>query len=267
MTSFETEASLSANRFELLELLRVHRFATSSQLTRFARPRYGSANSARRQTLRHLAALEDDRLVLRLERRVGGWRGGSQVSVWSLTTAGLRTLTGNRRRQRPQAVSTTFLAHTLATTEVCLVLTESVRALDGTRLELVQEPDCWRRFPGTSGEVVTLRPDLAATVTAPDFTDHYFLEVDQATENPARVLTTTRRYLAYRATGREQEAAGVFPALVWIVPNLKRQEQLTRHLQAQPDIPRNLWLVLTLPQLPQLVRDGPEAFADADSQP
>lgn len=263
MTTVDITAAMSDNQRELLELLRVHRFAASSQLTRFARPRYSSANSAKRQTLRHLASLEADRLVLRLERRVGGWQGGSQVSVWSLTTTGLRALTGSRRRQRPKAVSTTFLAHALATTEVCLVLTEAVRALESTELGIIQEPDCWRRYPGGSGEVITLRPDLAATVTTPEYTDRYFLEVDRATENPARVLGATRRYLAYRATGREQETAGVYPALVWIVPNPTRREQLMRHLEAQPDIPDNLWLVLTLDQIPLLVKDGPDAFTEA----
>ena len=252
-------AALSENQRELLELLRTHRFATSRQLTRFALPRYRSANSAHRQTLRHLAGLEEQRLT-RLERRIGGWQRGSDVAVWSLTTTGLRLLTGSTCRQRPQAVSTTFLAHTLATTEVCLVISETVREIDSAEVSLTQEPDCWRNFPSPAGGFVTLRPDLAATITSPEYADHYFLEVDRATENPARIIRTTRQYLAYQQTGIEQEALGVFPAVIWIVPHAKRQIQLTRHLSAEPGVPSDLWLVITLDQLPELVRDGPEEF-------
>jgi len=253
-------ATLSENRRELLELLHTHRFATSRQLTRFALTRYRSASSAHRQTLRHLAGLEEQRLVTRLERRIGGWQRGSDVAVWSLTTTGLRLLTGSTRRQRPQAVSTTFLAHTLATTEVCLVISETVREIDSAEVSLIQEPDCWRSFPSPAGEFVTLRPDLTSTITSPEYTDHYFLEVDRATENPARIVRTTRQYLAYQQSGIEQEALGVFPALIWVVPHAKRQAQLTRHLSAEPGVPSDLWLVITLNQLPELVRDGPEEF-------
>lgn len=259
--------SLSANRRELLALLRTHRFATSRQLTRFELPRYASASSAHRQTLRHLAGLEEQRLVTRLERRIGGWQRGSEVAVWSLTTTGLRLLTGGARRQRPRAVSTTFLAHTLATTEACLVCTETVREMDGAQVSLTQEPDCWRNFTSPAGGLVTLRPDLTATITSPEYTDHYFLEVDRATENPARIIRTTRQYLAYQQTGIEQETLGVFPAVVWIVPYAKRQAQLTRHLSAEPDVPANLWLVITLDQLPELLRCGPEEFRTHHHQP
>jgi hypothetical protein len=259
--------ALSENRRELLELLRTHRFATSRQLTRFALSRYCSANSAHRQTLRHLAGLEEQRLVTRLERRIGGWQRGSDVAVWSLTTTGLRLLTGSTRRQRPQAVSTTFLAHTLATTEVCLVITETVREIDGAEVSLTQEPDCWRNFPSPAGGVVILRPDLTATITTPEYTDHYFLEVDRATENPARVVRTTRQYLAYQQSGIEQEALGVFPAVIWIVPHAKRQAQLTRHLSSEPSVPSDLWLVITLDQLPELVHSGPEEFRAHHYQP
>ena len=253
-------ATLSENRRELLELLHTHRFATSRQLTRFVLTRYSSASSAHRQTLRHLTGLEEQRLVTRLERRIGGWQRGSEVAVWSLTTTGLRLLTGSTRRQRPQAVSTTFLAHTLATTEVCLVISETVREIEGVEVSLTQEPDCWQSFPIPAGGLITLRPDLAATITSPEYTDHYFLEVDRATENPARIIRTTRQYLAYQQSGIEQEALGVFPAVIWIVPHTKRHAQLTRHLATEPGIPSDLWLVITLNQLPELVRDGPEEF-------
>ena len=137
----------------LLALLATYRFATTTQLARLTAEAYGSLSSAIRQTLRHLARLQEQHLVTCLERRVGGWRGGSTATI---TT----------------------------------------------------EPDCWRSHLGTAGQHLTLRPDLHAVVTSPGYQDHYFIEVDRDTENPARVITTCHRYQAYYATGIEQQAGG-----------------------------------------------------------
>ena len=101
----------------LLALLATYRFATTTQLARLTAEAYGSLSSAIRQTLRHLARLQEYDLVTRLERRVGGWQGGSTVSIWTLTTRGRRVQTGSRSRQRPRSLSTSFLAHLLAITE------------------------------------------------------------------------------------------------------------------------------------------------------
>ena len=101
----------------LLALLATYRFATTTQLARLTVEAYGSLSSAIRQTLRHLARLQERDLVTRLERRVGGWQGGSTVSIWTLTTRGRRVQTGSRSRQRPRSLSTSFLAHLLAITE------------------------------------------------------------------------------------------------------------------------------------------------------
>ena len=69
------------------------------------------------------------------------------------------------------------------------------------------------------------------------YDDHYFIEVDRDTENPARVITTCHRYQAYYATGIEQQAGGVFPVTLWIVPHDRRQRQLQCYLATQPEPP------------------------------
>src|SRR5690625_2375450 len=102
----------------LLDLLLIHRFATTIQLARFTEKLYKSHRSAVRQTLRHLRVLEQQGMITRLERRVGGWQAGSSVSIWTFTTRGYRHRTGIRKRQRSKHLSTTFLAHSLAVTEV-----------------------------------------------------------------------------------------------------------------------------------------------------
>ncbi|MBW0252583.1 replication-relaxation family protein [Cellulomonas sp. PS-H5] len=242
---------------ELLTLVGRFRFATTRQLARVTRPAYRSSRSALRQTARHLVSLNRAGLVSHLERRVGGWQGGSQAAVWALTTRGHRTLTGSRSRQRPQLTSTTFLAHLLAVTETQVLITETVRDLPDTTAQVTGEPHSWRRFLGPHGQPVSVRPDLHLTVKSEQYRDDYFLEIDRATENPARVIATCWTYQRYQRTGTEQQTSGAFPVVVWLVPSTRRREQLRRHLGAEPHLRADLFLVITPDELPELLRSGP----------
>lgn len=241
----------------LLACLLDLRFATTEQLARMTESEYGSRRSAIRQTTRHLAALEEHRLVLRLDRRVGGWQGGSAPAIWALTTSGHHTITGQGTgRQRPQLISTTFLEHLLAIAETRIIAAETVIVVPGTSLTVQTEPACWRNYLSPLGQQLILRPDLHLTVTTSKYTDSYFVEVDRATENPARVIATCWQYVRYRRTGTEQKVRGVFPAVLWIVPTEKRREQLQTHIAAA-ELPAGMFHVLTLTDLPEVIRDGP----------
>lgn len=241
----------------LLAHLLVLRFATTTQLARLERPAYGSSRSALRQTTRHLTALESSGLVLRLDRRVGGWPGGSGPAVWALTTSGYRHATGTKgSRQRPRLLSTTFLEHLLAVAETRVVVAETVHSIDGAIVRVDHEPDCWRTYLGMLGQRLTLRPDLRLEITTREFRDSYFLEIDRATENPARVIAKCRQYQQYRRAGLEQQATGAFPAVLWIVPHARRRDQLVQHIR-QAELTSGMFHVLTLNELPTVLRDGP----------
>lgn len=255
-------AEASEPRQKLLELTKEHRFATTHQLARFLRPSYRSERSALRQTLRHLAALQQDGLVSSLERRVGGWQGGSSVGIWTLTSRGHRHLTGSRKRLRPHHLSTHFLEHSLAVTETCVRLQEATRQLADYEVVVQQEPACWRSYLGSHGERVTLRPDLYAQVSSTDYEDRYFLEVDRSSENPGRVIRKCWQYEHHRRSGAEQKRAGVYPAVVWLVPSEHRKQQLLRHLTQEPKLPQHLFVVITPDELTALIRDGPPSAAN-----
>ena len=160
-------------------------------------------------------------------------------------------------RARNQAVSTSFLAHLLAITETRTIIDETVRPLPNTTAQIVAEPDCWRHYLGTGGQTVTVRPDLFVVVTGPDYQDHYFVEVDRDTENPARVISACHRYQAYCASGIEQQTGGVFPVTLWIVPHDRRQRQLQRYLDAESGLNPHLFAVITQQQLPEIITSGP----------
>ena len=247
----------------LLALVAVHRFATTTQLARLTAPEYTSPASALRQTQRHLANLAQQRLLTSLERRVGGWQGGSAVTIWAATTRGQRLVAADEgegevpRRQRPREVSTTFLDHLLAITEVRTGIEEAVRQEADTEAAVALEPDCWRTALSPSGQVQVLRPDLAVTITSPAYEDRYLIEVDRATENPGRVIATCWRYQEHQAQASDGD---VFPLVVWLVPTDRRRHRLERAIAHSTGLLRDLFRVIRLDQLPTLIHGGPAAI-------
>ena len=249
----------------LLALVAAHRFATTTQLARLTALEYASPASALRQTQRHLASLAQQRLLTSLERRVGGWQGGSAVTIWAATTRGHRRVAADEgkempRRQRPREVSTTFLDHLLAITEVRTSLEEAVRQEADTEATVALEPDCWRTRLGTSGQPQVLRPDLDVTITSPAYEDRYLIEVDRATENPGRVIATCWRYQEHQATSAQASDGGVFPLVVWLVPGDRRRHRLERAIAHSTGLLRELFRVIRLDQLPTLIHGGPAAI-------
>ena len=247
----------------LLALVAAHRFATTTQLARLTALEYASSASALRQTQRHLASLAQQRLLMSLERRVGGWQGGSAVTVWAATTRGHRLVAAEGdevpRRQRPREVSTTFLDHLLAITEVRTSIEEAIRQEADTEAAVALEPDCWRTALSPSGQPQVLRPDLAVTITSPAYEDRYLIEVDRATENPGRVIATCWRYQEHQAT-TSPASDGVFPLVVWLVPNDRRRHRLERAIAHSTGLLRDLFRVIRLDQLPTLIHGGPAAI-------
>ena len=247
----------------LLALVAVHRFATTTQLARLTALEYASSASALRQTQRHLANLAQQRLLTSLERRVGGWQGGSAVTIWAATTRGQRLVAAEGeevpRRQRPREVSTTFLDHLLAITEVRTSIEEAVRQEADTEATVALEPECWRTALSPSGQVQVLRPDLAVTITSPAYEDRYLMEVDRATENPGRVIATCWRYQEHQATSQASDG-DVFPLVVWLVPTDRRRHRLERAIAHSTGLLRDLFRVIRLDQLPTLIHGGPAAI-------
>jgi hypothetical protein len=53
------------------------------------------------------------------------------------------------------------------------------------------------------------------------------------TSAPSRVLTKCRRYVDYYRTGAEQRQSGVFPLVVWVVPDEKRKNTLEQYIETE----------------------------------
>lgn len=235
-----------------LRTLRSHRLATTTQLQRWhftAEPPGGFADrrTALRVAQRVLRRLERHRLVARLYQRIGGVRRGSDSTVWQLDVRGdrlLSVLDGDKRRRYVEPRKA-FVAHTIAVTELATRLVEatSIGRLEGATL--TGEPANWKRFTGRHGQMEILKPDLQAVTVFGDYEDHWLFEMDRATEHPGVVVRKAQIYERYAATGAYQTDHGVFPAVLWVVPDEARQQALKRALRAARGIATEVHRVIT----------------------
>lgn len=219
----------------VLITIRDHRLISSQHLFRLHFWNHASAGSGVRACNRILNRLEQYRLIRRLPRPMGGPGGGSAATIWAVDVAGDRLLRDHLKlglgRSRPFAPSLRFQDHTLAVADVRLALEEASR---GGRFELLSvtcEPDNWRAFPGELGRELALKPDLAVVTGSGDYEEHWFLEVDRGTESGTALLRKCQTYLAYFRSGLEQRRVGVFPRVLWLMPDAERVALLTRLLE------------------------------------
>jgi hypothetical protein len=248
---------LSERDVAILESLRAHRLLTTVHIRRlhFA---FGHATvpAASGAALRVLTRLEAHGLVSRLARRIGGVRAGSSGIVWQLGSAGerlLRTMHGQKQRRRYVEPSPAFTAHTLAVAELAVQLHE---LQDQRTIELVSvetEPSCWRSFVGPHGTLEWLKPDLYVVTASGDYEDHWFCEADLATEHPPVVVRKAKVYQRYAATSAHQARHGLFPAVVWVVPDTARQGAIRAALTADAALQPGLFRVATADEFAGLV--------------
>lgn len=257
---------------EVLRSIRTYRYLTTDQIRRLHFREHSNEQASLRATSRALGKLKDYRLIAPLERRIGGIRAGSGAYVWAIAPAGARALemlgtaTGKASRKQLYIPSGTFLTHTLAVAEVSLRMLEM--SFTGRTILLHQriEPECWRPYTTPGGTMKFLKPDLDAATCVGDYEDHWFLEVDLSTESPVTVVRKCEQYLAYRQTGKEQESCGVFPSVVWIVPDEKRKHSLQKHIAENLTDNSRVFVVVTLDELEDLISLGVEAFREREAQ-
>ena len=127
-----------------------------------------TAPGAARACRRCLERLTRDRLVVRLERRIGGVRAGSGSFVYALGPIGHRVLGRQSPRPRYREPTAMFIEHTLAVTQLVTDLTRAARSGAVDLLRCQPEPQCWRQFTSSTG-LATLRPDLFVSLGSGDY--------------------------------------------------------------------------------------------------
>lgn len=223
----QLERSLSPRDQGIVETLDRLRVATTTQLSRLHFAGLSQASAAR-QAPRTLRRLETLRVLVRLERQVGGARAGSAAAVWALDAAGQRLASscgpaGGLRTRRPWTPGLPFLAHRLATSECYVQLVEAERTGQAELLEFTAEPACWRRFASPYGGALWLKPDAFARLIASGYERGAFIELDRATESVPTLGRKLALYRRYWESGREHARRGYFPRVVLAVPTEARK--------------------------------------------
>lgn len=248
---------LSERDKTILYLIQKFRYLTTSQIQRLYFRNSSSHSAALRAADRALVKLRGYRLIAPLKRRIGGVRAGSGSYVWSLSPSGVRLLclmnsNGNTaKRQRSFEPSPRFLEHTLAVAEIYVQLNLIQDKHKDLKIqEIAPEPDCWRTYVGINGTTAYLKPDLYLVTISGKYENHWFIEIDLDTESPSRVIRKCRQYYRYYLSGKEQQMAGVFPWVMWIVPSESRARGLRQCLMEEPFIKqKDIFAFITPDQL------------------
>ena len=254
----EIEGRLTARDHAVLQTIRKYRFLTSTQVGNLFFTDCTTKTSRSRNQNLLLQRLGEFGLIRPLERRMGGFGGGSSLKVWYLTEAGQRLLTLNDpdsiKRKRIVEPQPLFLEHTLAISECAVQMTSLCRYSSDLNLEAIDaEPTCWRRF-ADGDKAVYLKPDLFAITTYQKYEDRWFIEMDLGSESPRQVVDKCNVYLRYYYTGIEQKESGMFPMVVWIVKDDARKERLKEYIRDSIKALPKMFLVITPDELEKTLR-------------
>lgn len=258
----QIEAQLSPRDRHMLNTIRSLRHIKTGQIRRLYFPQKGrSENAVRTANKRTLRRLKKLGLIDHLPKRIGGMGAGEQEYIWFITEAGIRLLTlgteQEGKRKRVLEPSPAFLRHTIAVTETFIQIVEICRDDPAMRVGNIEvEPECWRAYE-KNGKVISLRPDLYAKTYTGDYAYHMFIEMDLATEALQFVIEKCRRYHEYYRTGKEQNAYGAFPLVLWIVPDEDRKRNMVSYMkEAFGKRGPSLFYVITPHEIEAVLRDG-----------
>lgn len=214
----------------------------------------GEPESRARNARRALRRLVEWRILDRQPRTIGGRRAGSRGYIYSLGPAGVRLLDRESavRVRRLGVPGDRFTAHVLSCTELVVRMEEAARRGELELIEAPQgEPACWRSFLGAFGARLVLKADLFARIGAGELEDRWFLECDLATEASGTLTAKFNRYLAHYRSGREQHEHGIYPRVLWAVPDDRRAVQVGEVLRRLPAEAQRLFTVCLLDEVVQ----------------
>lgn len=239
-------AGLSERDEAVLSFVAASRLASSLQLVkRFWTPQPTTDRARARAALRALKRLTDWRILDPLpDRPRGGVGGGSTAHIYTVGVAGRKLLVRRGLRlRRLDAPGARLRHHLLACTETVVQLYLAHDRGDLDLIEVQQEPASHRAFLGSWGTRLWVRPDLFIRVGVGALEDRLMIEVDLSTEHAGTILAKANRYLAHYRAGSEQRDHGVYPRVVWSVPDQRRANEITGVLRRLPAEARPMFAV------------------------
>jgi hypothetical protein len=239
---------------EVIHSVASHRFMTGKQIEQLHFHHHSTHETGARVARTVLARLTRDRVLRRLERRIGGIRAGSRSYVYTLGPVG-RRLVGAHSGRLVREPSAAFLDHILAVVDTHLALVEAERIGALELLWVETEPSAWRRYLNSAGAHETLRPDMYVEVARGPLEFWSFLEVDRGTEYRAALVRKCRAYDTYWRLGIEQQK-GTFPRVVWAAPNAERERAIEVAIASARGINRDLFVVTRADELVEAISGG-----------
>jgi hypothetical protein len=254
----ELQGRLSDRDRQILECVGALRLVTTRQIQALLFPVDGHSSqaAAARSCRRVLERLTRDRLLVRLERRVGGVRAGSASFIYALGPLGQRVLDDDGARRRISEPSAHFVGHTLAVADYLTQLTMQARTGAWELISWQSEPASWREVATLGGRVL-LRPDLFVVLGVGDYELRWFVEIDRGSEHLPSLRRKCRLYHSYYKTGVEQRRDGVFPRVLWVVPTQERVERLRRSIDVDRRLTGDLFRVTTVEKALAVIGETP----------
>lgn len=223
-------ASLTERQRLILMAVFEFRYLSTAQFTRLL---FGGTDTseatASRLARRELARLRENGGLIQLEHRAGYRRESNRAHVYGIGPLGRRALEamsgqGIPRGRTYQEPGGPFVEHTLAVSEVHVRIKEAERHGIFTVERFAGEPGAWRSYTGPQGTTAHLKPDAFLIASQGEFEDRWFIEVDLATERRGALERKLGVYLSYFRSGIEQATTGVFPRVIWMVPDPARRQ-------------------------------------------
>jgi len=227
---------LSARDWNVAQTVNLLRIASGQQLERLCFAELADGRSRTVTRSRVLARLVAWRVLMPVGRRVGGSGRGSTVQAFALDSGGQRLMERRQlaaaqrvRVRRPGAPGDRTTAHLLAVSELYATLVETSHAENVTLDHFVAEPGAW--WPNGLGG--RLKPDAYAVLARPGARDHWWIEVDLATESLPTVKAKLQAYLDFQQRG-ERGPEDVTPWVLVSTVTERRRDAIAATVRRLP---------------------------------
>lgn len=244
---------LMVRDWEIMEGVNRLRLLTGAQIERlyFFDLKAGRSRTASRSRVLH--RLVEWRVLVPLARRIGGAGRGSTTLSFALDSAGVRIMRERLladgtvpRVRRPGAPGERTVRHILAVSECFVSLIELGRLRDFTVVKFQAEPASW--WPnGLGGH---LKPDAYALLESGTIRDHWWIEVDLATESLPAVKKQLLAYLDFARRGQVGPGRRIMPRVAIATVTAARQQALEAFAGRLPEPASRLFCIVQIHKLP-----------------
>jgi hypothetical protein len=242
---------LSERDWRIVEAINVVRLLTGQQIERLFFWDLAPGRSRVASRSRALHRLVAWRVLVPLPRRIGGAGRGSSVLAFALDSTGQRLMCERHlgvgqlpRVRRPGAPTERTVRHILAVSEAFTHITECAREYGFALARFQAEPASW----WANGLGGYLKPDAYARLTNGEVTDHWWLELDLATESLPAVKRQLASYVDFWDRGQEGPG-GIMPLVAVATTTPERKQAIASLVEKFPSAPPDLFSVVQTDEL------------------